>query len=301
MMRAALLLAALLLAACQGKPLSPAAELAMRSHNQANQALARGDLDGAEAGFRSAMREAAALDDWHAEAESRIALAVSLQRQGRDEEAFRLLTPLLDTTPALPWPQQQRQRALIWQAQWHIAAAAWDALRDDLRRLPALCPASTCLVSSDASRLAAQLALHDGRLDDAARLAGDAVRGATADSERRSQALRVQANVALLHAPAEGIAVADAALAIDRALGNTPGIFQDLLLRTWLAHASGAGDSAYWLHRTCAAAQTMDPAARQKALQTLPEEIWHDYDQKIPPAIAGAAPAAGDRRQCRQP
>lgn len=301
MMRTGTLLAALLLVACQGRPLSPAAELAMRSHNQANQALARGDLEAAETGFRTAMREAAALDDWNAEAESRIALAVSLQRQARVDAALQLLAPLLATTPALPWPQLQRQRALIWQAQWHIASAAWDALREDLQQLPALCPASTCAVSSDAARLAAQLALHDGRLDEAARLAADAVRHAAPGSERRSQALRVQANVALLRAPADGIAFANAALAIDRELGHAPGIFQDLLLRTWLAHASGAGDSAYWLHRTCAAAQTMEPAARQKALQSLPEEIWHDYEQKIPPAVTGAAPAAGDRRQCRQP
>lgn len=303
----ALLLAALSamvpLAGCQSAPpRSPAAEIAIRSHNQANAALARGDAGAAADGFRAAMRQAAALDDWRGEGESRIALAVSQQQAGRAEDARATLRPLIaDMT--LPYTPAQRRAALLRQAQWHLQAGDWQGLRDDLARVTTLCD-SHCATDSAVSRLQAQLALHEGRPGDAGILAARAVRQAPADSDLRAQALRVQANIALVTRPADGFAPAEAALALDRRQGSGTGVFQDLLLRTWLAQAAGSGDTLIWLRRTCAVALAIGQPDLLAQIQRLPKETWHDHTDPRPAhARAVDDPDAGTAGlgDCRQP
>lgn len=265
------------LLACQSPlPLSAAKTSAIRSHNLASKALAEGDMPAAEAGFRDAMRQAAALDDWAGEAESRLAWAVSLQRRGQNAEAERALAPLLDDL-RLPYPLASQQQALVWRAQWQLAARNWPALQQDLLRLSSLCT-NECSPRALLASLQAQLAVHEKRLADATEYAEQALALAgTETSETRAYVLRVQANIALLDKPEQGIAPIMAALDIDRQLGNSAGIFQDLLLRTWLAQLLQAPDRTHWLHRTCQVAASMVAPPNDKALQQLPEELWHDY------------------------
>lgn len=293
----------ILLLGCQSPlPVSSAKTIAVRSHNLASKALAGGDLLAADAGFREAMRQAAALDDWAGEAESRLAWAVSLQRRGQSAEAERALAPLLDDL-RLPYPLASQQQALAWRAQWQLAARDWPAVAQDLSRLSELCQAE-CRPRALLLSLQAQLAVHEQRLSDAAGLADRALALAgTEASETRAYALRVKANIALLDQPAQGIAPVMAALDIDRQLGNSVGIFQDLLLRTWLAQQLQAPDRIQWLHRTCQVAVSMLSPQAEKTLQQLPEELWHDYFLSFPAdPHAGAverATAGSERQRCR--
>lgn len=296
-------LSALLLACQSPQPVSSAKTAAIRSHNLASKALVDGDLPAADAGFREAMRQAAALDDWAGEAESRLAWAVSLQRRGQSAEAERALAPLIDDL-RLPYPLASQQQALVWRAQWQLAARNWPAVAQDLARLSSLCQAE-CRPQALLSSLQAQLAVHENRLADAAGHAEHALVLAGSDaSETLAYALRVKANIALLDQPEQGIAPAMAALDIDRQLGNSAGIFQDLLLRTWLAQRLQAPDRIHWLHRTCQVAAGMLSPLTDKALQQLPEELWHDYSLSFaarPDAESAARqPSAGDgQRRCR--
>ncbi len=286
-------LALVLLPGCQsGAPRSAAAEAAIRSHNQANLALTQGDLERAEAGFRLAMRQATAIDDWAGEGESRIALAVTQQRSGHPSLATATLQPLL-SEGSLPYPLKQRHAAVLWHAQWRLAAADWSGLEHALGQARMLCPDDRCSDSSEA-RLRAQLALQQGDRDQANQWVNTALRQAPSGSELQAQALRVKANIALATDPRAGIAAADAALDIDRRLGNSVGIFQDLLLRTWLTHASGDSGASDWLQRSCTVGTAIGQPALLLQLQQLPQEIWHDYIRKQPaPASAPGAHAAG--------
>jgi hypothetical protein len=292
------------LLACQSPlPLSSAKTAAIRSHNVASKALAEGDVPAAEAGFREAMRQAAALDDWAGEAESRLAWAVSLQRRGQGAEAERALAPLLDDL-RLPYPLASQQQALAWRAQWQLTARNWPALEQDLLRLSNLC-AKECRPRALLASLQAQLAVHEKRLADAAGYAERALALAgTEASETRAYALRVQANIALLDKPEQGIAPIMAALDIDRQLGNSAGIFQDLLLRTWLAQLLQAPDRTHWLHRTCQVAAGMQAPINDKTLQQLPEELWHEYFLSFAASPGhepvAERPAVGiEQRRCR--
>lgn len=298
------LLMSVVLLACQSpQPLSSAKTAAIRSHNLASKALAEGDMPGADAGFRDAMRQAAALDDWAGEAESRLAWAVSLQRRGQGAEAERALAPLLDDL-RLPYPLAIQQQALAWRAQWQLAARNWPAVEQDLLRLSSLCT-DECRPRALLASLQAQLALHEKRLADAAGHAGRALALAGPEaSETRAYALRVQANIALLDNPEQGIAPIMAALDIDRQLGNSAGIFQDLLLRTWLAQLLQAPDRIHWLHRACQVAAGMQAALNDKTLQQLPEELWHEYFLSFAASPGhepvAERPAVGiEQRRCR--
>jgi len=295
------LLTGILLAACQSAPpRPPAAELAVRSHNQATAALARDDFEHAASGFRDAMRQATLLDDWQGEASSRLALAMTLRRQGQPAPATQTLRPLLSDM-TLPYGNAQRRRAALLQAQWQLAEGAWDSLPASLALAANWC--GDCR-DSTLSRLRAQLALHQGELDTAWREAGEALRQAASDDER-AEALRAQANVAIAGPAAgrliQGRAAATAALDIDKRLGNSVGIFQDLLLRAWTAHLAADSDAATWLRRACEVAQASAQPALRQQLKQLPEEIWHVTPQAngaagtVSPA---AAPGPGD---CRQP
>ncbi len=293
-----------LLLACQSSlPLSPAKVAAIRSHNLAGKALVDGDVAAADSGFREAMRQAAALDDWHGEAESRLAWAVSLQRRGQREAAEGLLSPLLEDL-RLPYPLASQQQALAWRAQWHLAAQAWPALQQDLSRLNELCQ-SECRPQVMLSSLQAQLALHEKRFAEAAGLADRALRLAGNEiTETRAYALRVRANIALLQQPDQGLAPIMMALDLDRQLGNSAGIFQDLILRTWLAYVLQAPDRIHWLHRTCQVAAGMLSPVTEKMLQQLPEELWHDYflsfsTPEVHRAAAEQPPARDEQRRCR--
>lgn len=291
---------------CQSPlPVSLAKAAAIRSHNQASKALAEGDFSAADTGYRNAMRQAAVLDDWAGEAESRLAWAVSLQRRGQTAEAAQAIAPLLDDL-RLPYPLSSQQQALAWRAQWQLAARNWPALERDLLRLSDLCM-SECQPAALLASLQAQLAVHDKRLGDAAEYAERALLLAgTEISETRAYALRVQANIALLDHPERGIEPIMAALDIDRQLGNSAGVFQDLLLRTWLAQLLQAPDRMHWLHRVCQVAAGMLSPLNDKALQQLPEEIWHDYSLSFV-ANPGREPVAErlsdsiEQRSCGSP
>ncbi|MFX7163560.1 hypothetical protein ABTI35_19495, partial [Acinetobacter baumannii] len=94
--------------------------------------------DAAMAGFRAAMRQAAALDDWRGEGESRIALAVSQRQAGRAQDAGDTLRALTDD-PDLPYPPEQRRAALLRQAQWRLEDGDWQGLRVALDRAATAC------------------------------------------------------------------------------------------------------------------------------------------------------------------
>ncbi|MEL0027287.1 MAG: hypothetical protein VW625_01270 [Perlucidibaca sp.] len=290
----------LLLGGCQSLPArSPAAELALRDHNQADAALAQGDLARAEAGFRSAMQQASALDDWQGEADSRLGLAVTLQRMNRQDEARQLLQPLLADT-SLPYTPDQRQRAALRRAQWQLAGGDWNALAQDLELASGWC--GNCR-DSDLHRLRAQLALHQNQLTLARQQAELAL--TTADSpDRQTEALRLRANLSIASADtlplSQGLAAIQAALDTDKRLGNSVGIFQDLLLHAWLAHLAGHEDAPAWLRRACRVARASGQPWLQQ-LQQLPKEIWHVPAQASRPSGPDTAVAPAGAGDCRQP
>lgn len=219
-------LLAALLAACGSppRPLSPPQAAVLSAQQTGNRALARGDLSGALAAYRQALRAAESVEDFEGVATAHLNMAAVHARAGRAAEADAELNQVLDTPQRFPVP-------LLQQAAARKALAALDAGHASeamgwADRAQEGC-VGPCPLAPAMDNLRAAIALQNG---DATRAASLAARAAAASTgAEHANALRLQGRAYTRAGDTTAAAAALAqALAEDRALGLPERIALDL-------------------------------------------------------------------------
>ncbi len=224
------LVAALLAAALAGcgsppKPRSPQQAAVMAAQQAGGRALARGDLAGALAAYRQALRAAESVEDFEGVATAHLNMAAVHARAGRAPEADAELDQVLDTPQRFPVP-------LLQQAAARKALAALDAGHPSealgwADRAQEGC-VGPCPLAPAMDNLRAAVALQQGDATRAASLAARAAAAAT--GAEHANALRLQGRaLTRMGDTAAAAAVLAQALAEDRTLGLPERIALDLI------------------------------------------------------------------------
>ena len=283
-MRLALIsLGVALLAACVAPPpASPPASgeaAVIEANRRADAYLRGGDLEGAARQYREALRLARSVEDAEGIAANSINLSIVYQRLGRRDEARASLASLLERGQLVFSPERMAQAALRT-AVLDLEEGRFASASQWLERAAKYCGRG-CEVSAAIHNVKGQLALEEGRPDQAAASAKIALGASRASGDRTesANALRLLGGVAIRSGDgAAASAYLGEALAIDRELGAPRKIYMDLIA---LGRASalrgdrGAARSFYERARAVSEAdRDADGAAQASALiQALGESV----------------------------
>jgi tetratricopeptide (TPR) repeat protein len=241
-MRLVAALVVLLAAAC-ATPKPPAEPLAKSRLSEAEAraaSLARaGDYAGAARFYGDALRIATALENAESIAANAINLSVVQQWLGRDDEARRALSAVLDD-PRTPFSERRRQQAELRRAILELAANNVGAAAVWAGQAERRCPELRCEYAATILNVRAQVELESGRAADAERLALAAAERSASNQAEKANALRTLGRVHQMQGqPRAALEPLQQALAIDRELGDPRKILADLSELSRAADAAG--------------------------------------------------------------
>ena len=241
-MRLVAALVVLLAAAC-ATPKPPAEPLAKSRLSEAEAraaSLARsGDYAGAARFYADALRIATTLENADSIAANAINLSVVQQWLGRDDEARRALSAVLDD-PRTPFSERRRQQAELRRAILELAASNVGAAAVWAGQAERRCPELRCEYAATILNVRAQVELESGRPADAERLALAAAERSASNQAEKANALRTLGRVhQATGQPRAALEPLQQALAIDRELGDPRKILADLSELSRAADAAG--------------------------------------------------------------
>ncbi|HEX5338481.1 MAG TPA: tetratricopeptide repeat protein [Gallionella sp.] len=237
----------LLLAACGSAPekISLRHEAAIRLNARAEAAFRQQDYAQALDDYAQALRIDQSIENAAGIAISRYNLARVLRETARTDQAHLQLDALF-AQPALPYPAATLAAAAALQGLLYLESNELSRASLWLDKGAAHCR-NTCPVAGSLLLLRAQLALRNDRLDEAGKLADDAIAALSPGAQpmELANALRLSGDIGLAKRDtAKAIASFEQALAIDQKLGLPARIRLDLL-RLGNAHArTGAVNNA---------------------------------------------------------
>lgn len=272
------LVASLWLTACFGPlPAPPPARVqtAIEFNNRAVTALTRADYPMAERLFLQAIDHEQAIENMDGIAINLIGLALTYQRAGKTDEALRIVQRLVEPQSP-PLANGRQAEAALLGASLLISRADWPGAALLLKQAAAICDQPTCPLLGRLLNLKAQLAIVGNRLDEAALLAGQALKLATeaGDMEEEANALRTLANSRLFSRPEEAIPLIERALEIDKKLAISRKIVKDLILYGRLQQATRHNAAARQIYaRARSVAQADQNSAGLQEISRLEQEL----------------------------
>lgn len=264
-MRQVALAGLLLCAACAAAPKAdpPAAQSRLAETEARAAALVRaGDTAGAAREYGEALRIATSVDDADAIAANAINLSIVYQWLGRDAEARKVLSVVVDD-PRRAFPERRRlqaevRRAIVDLAMGDTASATAVAARASER-----CAAS-CEYAATLLNVQAQIGLAAGNAAEAIARAQSALERARGrgDTAEAGNALRTLGRAHRLHGDSAGARrLLEQALELDRTLADPRKILADLTELSRAAADSGEPEVARnYAERAAAVARAFDTA-----------------------------------------
>ena len=209
-------------------------------HTRAAAALARGDLAEAEANYLRALTQERAIEHEEGIASNLQGLAVTYQRAGRPAQAHEMLDLIVDS-PWIRFSSEATAQALYLKASLFLDQGDAKAASATAERGAAMCPQRACAAAPRLDELRARIAIVQGDVVNALRLATAAESAATQDNDTAAiaDAKRTRANALLLGSPELGLPVATEALELDKRMARPDRIAASLLLLSQLHAALG--------------------------------------------------------------
>lgn len=235
-----------LLSACGSAPVRSAS--ASKAHDLNRQGIDRfkaGELDRALALFQRALAVEQSIENEDGIAQARLNIAGVYQKMGRVPEAVKVLEPVV-TDPALAFSVDRRAEAALKRATLFTQADDTAAAAAALDQASSVC-AGSCGSAGRILNLRAHIALAAGQPADGLRWARRARNDNAGDELETANALRLEASAQLaLKAPELAAPLLLQALALDKALGASEKIYQDLLLLGYAHMTAMPTARAYW-------------------------------------------------------
>lgn len=247
-MKHAALVGLLLCAACAAAPKAeppPAQSRLGEAEARAAGLVRSGDTAGAAREYGEALRIATSLDDADAIAANAINLSVVYQWLGRDAEARKVLSVVVDD-PQRAFPQHRRLQAEVRRAIVDLALGDTASAAAVAGRASARC-ASTCEYAATLLNVKAQIAVAAGNVHEAMGHAQSALERARSrgDSAEAGNALRTLGRAHRLGGdPIAARQFLEQALELDRSLADPRKILADLTELSLAAAAAGDREAA---------------------------------------------------------
>lgn len=222
----------LLLAACGSAPERPSLrhEEAIRLNARAEAAYLQGDYARALSDYAQALRINQSIENAAGIAISRFNLARVYREMARPDQAHLQLDALF-AAPALPYPPASLAAAAALQGQLYLEGSEMPLASSWIGKGEGYC-GKGCSAAGSLLVLRAQLAQREGRLDEAGKLAEEAIAALNSGTQpvELANALRLSGEIGLAqNDQTKAIRLFDQALAIDQKLGLPAKIRLDLL------------------------------------------------------------------------
>ena len=199
-------------------------------NDQAQRAVARGDLRRAAVLYREALRGAESFEDFHSIGVNALNLAAVDQALGEPEAAHQALDRVLASPARFEGPLVAQAAGL--KASLALQARVFGAAEDWLKRAAGECKPPACRIQTALLILRAQLTLERGAAGESRSLAARALAASRAENSRgdEADALRVDGRAAAAQGGyAEAVALLNQALVIDKQLALPYKIGLDLM------------------------------------------------------------------------